>query len=125
MSKHLKIFFFATIFILFGFYTCFATEPATENLFTQEMSQTETEKEIETGNTIDNTSSLDSTTNNTTQTSSNSSTSSSSSKVTGVSNISTIPEANLGLNNILSILLIAIGVLLILFAIAILIRLKK
>ena len=50
---------------------------------------------------------------------------SSGSQVTGVSNISSLPEANLGLNNILSILLIAIGFLLILFAIAILIRLKK
>ena len=47
------------------------------------------------------------------------------STVTSVTSLSNLPEANLGLNNILNILLIAIGVLLILFAIAILIRLKK
>ena len=45
--------------------------------------------------------------------------------VTNVSSLSNLPEANLGLNNILNILLLAVGFLLILFAIAILIRLKK
>lgn len=40
------------------------------------------------------------------------------------SSLSNLPEANLGLSNILSIILIVIGVLLILLAIAILIRLK-
>lgn len=45
--------------------------------------------------------------------------------VTSVTNLNNLPEANLGLNNILNVLLIAIGFLLILFAIAILIRLKK
>lgn len=45
--------------------------------------------------------------------------------VTNVSQISDYSEANLGLNNILNIILIAIGVLIILFAIAILIRLKQ
>ncbi len=44
--------------------------------------------------------------------------------VTSVNQLSNYSEANLGLNNILSIILIAIGVLIILFAIAILIRLK-
>lgn len=45
--------------------------------------------------------------------------------VTSVTSLSNLPEATLGLNNILNIILIAIGFLLILFAIAILIRLKK
>ena len=45
--------------------------------------------------------------------------------VTSVTALSNLPEATLGLNNILNIILIAIGFLLILFAIAILIRLKK
>ena len=49
----------------------------------------------------------------------------SSSSVTKVSTINSYEQANLQLNNILSIILISIGVLLILFAIAILIRLKK
>lgn len=41
-----------------------------------------------------------------------------------VSTVSSIPEANLGLNNILCVILIAIGILIILLAIAILIRIK-
>ena len=46
------------------------------------------------------------------------------SSVTSVSPVNSYEQANLELNNILSIILIAIGVLLILFAIAILIKLK-
>ena len=42
-----------------------------------------------------------------------------------VNTVSSIPEANLGLNNVLCIILIAIGILLALLAIAILILLKK
>lgn len=49
----------------------------------------------------------------------------STSSVTKVSNVNSYEQANLQLNNILSIILISIGVLLILFAIAILIRLKR
>ena len=49
----------------------------------------------------------------------------STSSVTRVSTVNSYEQANLHLNNILSIILISIGVLLILFAIAILIRLKK
>lgn len=48
----------------------------------------------------------------------------SSNGVTNVSTVNSISEMNLRLNNILNIILIAIGVLLILFAIAILIRLN-
>lgn len=44
---------------------------------------------------------------------------------TNVSTMSSISEANLGLNNILCIILIAIGILIILLAIAILIKLKN
>ena len=50
---------------------------------------------------------------------------SNSSYVTSVTPVSSQYEANLGLNNILSILLISIGILLILFSIAILIRIKR
>lgn len=49
----------------------------------------------------------------------------STSSVTKVSTVNSYDQANLQLNNILSIILISIGVLLILFAIALLIRLKK
>lgn len=44
---------------------------------------------------------------------------------TRVERINSYSEANLQLNNILSIILISIGVLLVLFAIALLIRIKK
>ena len=40
------------------------------------------------------------------------------------STVATIPEANLSLNNILNVILIAVGVIIILLAIAILIKLK-
>lgn len=40
------------------------------------------------------------------------------------STVATIPEANLSLNNILNVILIAVGVIIILLAIAILIRIK-
>jgi len=43
-------------------------------------------------------------------------------KVTSSNPFSNLPEANLGLNNVLSIILICIGILLILLAIAILIK---
>ena len=49
----------------------------------------------------------------------------SSSSVTGVSGMNSYSQANLELNNILCIILIAIGVLIILLSIAILIRLKN
>ena len=48
-----------------------------------------------------------------------------SSYVTSVSTVSSQYEANLKLNNFLSILLVSIGILLILFSIAILIRIRK
>ena len=71
-------------------------------------------------------------TNNTTQnTSSNTATNTNSSVPTTsttnsatVSSISNLPEANLGLSNILNIILIVLGILLILLGIAIFIRLK-
>lgn len=44
---------------------------------------------------------------------------------TSVSNLSSLPESELGLTNILSILLIAVGLILILLGVAVLIRLKK
>ncbi len=143
MSKYLKILFLTSIFICFALCTCFATELAPNNTdtFTEPMQQSEINNSINENNidelstsnenTISDSntasqSSADSVTN--TNSSTNSSTNSNtkgSSKVTAVNTLSGLPEANLGLNNILSILLIAIGFLLILFAIAILIRLKK
>jgi len=45
-------------------------------------------------------------------------------RINSYSTVSTIPEANLSLNNILNVILIAIGIIMILLAIAILVRLK-
>lgn len=45
--------------------------------------------------------------------------------INNIQRVSSIPEANLSFNNILNVILIAIGILLILLAIAILIRLKQ
>lgn len=45
-------------------------------------------------------------------------------RINSYSTVSTLPEANLGLNNILNVILIAIGIIIILLAIAILIKLK-
>ncbi len=139
MSKYLKILFLTTVFICFALYTCFATEPVQNNTntFTEPMQQSEINNSINENNVDElstsnenaatdsnnaSQSSADSVTNTNSSTSSNTK---GSSKVTAVNTLSGLPEANLGLNNILSILLIAIGFLLILFAIAILIRLKK
>jgi hypothetical protein len=61
-------------------------------------------------------------TNTTTPTSS---VSSSTKQISSYSTVSSLPEANLGLNNILNVILIAIGVIIILLAIAILVRLKQ
>lgn len=139
MSKYLKILFLTSIFICFALYTCFATElaPNSTDTFTEPMQQSEINNSINENNidelstsnenTISDSntasqSSADSVTNTNSSTNSNTK---GSSKVTAVNTLSGLPEANLGLNNILSILLIAIGFLLILFAIAILIRLKK
>ena len=139
MSKYLKILFLTSIFICFALCTCFATELAPNNTdtFTEPMQQSEINNSINENNidelstsnenTISDSStasqsSADSVTNTNSSTNSNTK---GSSKVTAVNTLSGLPEANLGLNNILSILLIAIGFLLILFAISILIRLKK
>lgn len=52
-------------------------------------------------------------------------TDSSAPKISSISQATSVPEANLRLSNILSFILISIGIVLILLAIAILIKLKK
>lgn len=107
MSKITKI----IVLIIFLFSLCFHFSYATDNIenmnedvntLISDLEETKTNDEtLDTTNSIKN-----------------------NSGVTSVSQLSNYSEANLGLNNILSIILIAIGVLIILFAIAILIRLK-
>ena len=130
MSKYIRISILTILFIVFVICSnSFATEMSNSIGFTQPMQQQNTNTNLEnqdTNSSETNTENVSKTNNTVSNTSTKSSTTSSgSSKVTGVSTLAGLPEANLGLNNILSILLIAIGVLLILFAIAILIRLKK
>ena len=108
MSKITKIIFLIVFLFSFYIHSSYATEtlenePENSTLLSSDLEETITENE-----TIGTTNSYIS-----------------NSGVTSVSQLSNYSEANLGLNNILSIILIAIGVLIILFAIAILIRLKQ
>jgi hypothetical protein len=68
---------------------------------------------------------VDESSSNTVATTQTPSSSASTKQISSYSTVSTLPEANLGLNNILNVILIAIGVIIILLAIAILIRLKQ
>lgn len=104
MSKTLKIIFLFNLLFTICFHYSFATNDFQES--TNASSIQETQNVLEDTSSIDTGSIL------------------SNSGVTSVSQLSDYSEANLGLNNILNIILIAIGVLIILFAIAILIRLK-
>ena len=107
MNKKIILSFLIIFLILTLFtFTCYATE-------------TENTEVVESDTTSDTTSSE----NNVTYRPQSSNVDSS--YVTSVSPVSSQYEANLGLNNILSILLISIGILLILFSIAILKRIKK
>lgn len=108
MSKALKI-----CLIIFLLLITFSTSfiYATENESSESESITEVlENEEQTEEQSDAGSSLDTL---------------STSNVTKISSLNSYEQANLELNNILCIILIAIGVLLILFAIALLIRLSK
>lgn len=97
MSKILKISLILVLILSFAFvfYNTYATSDEEENIIQEDASETSALSSL------------------------------GSSSITSVSNLNNYSQANLELNNILSIILISIGVLLILFAIAILIRLKK
>lgn len=97
MSKTLKIIFLISLFFILICGFSFATETT----YTDESQTT----------SLENTESIDS--------------SNYSSGITSVSPMSNYSDANLSLNNILNIFLIAIGILIVLLAIAILIRLKQ
>lgn len=124
MKKNIKIIFFvliiASIFMFVISRPAFAAINLNINNSTSN-SETSTENtnsenlQSQYGNELDNVSTA----------SSSSSYDASSSSSAEVSNLSSIPESNLGLSNILSILLIAVGIILILLGIAVLIRLKK
>lgn len=95
MNKLLKIFLIALLIFTFSYVCSYATEDDSSNNVTKETP----------------TSGL--------------STLSSSSYTTNVSPVNSYSQANLELNNILCVILIAVGVVIILLAIAILIKIKK
>lgn len=106
MSKICKILLVICILSTFSFGIVFASEE--EDIVDTEVEAQSEENELPSTDVLDTYSNSDIT-----------------AQVKTVSPLSNLPEANLGLNNILNVILISIGVLLILFAIAILIRLKK
>jgi len=126
MSKKLKIYIiFITIIALFS---CISNAETT-NLYNQLSNETSSENSAESTSleeTEDSTEFEEETTENSEE---NSSIETHSYYTTNqnarINTMSSIPEANLGLNNVLCIILISIGVLLVLLAIAILIKLKK
>lgn len=127
MIKKLKIFSIVGMVLIL---LCFTT-----NVFAVDMNITETNtlntsNSSNTSNTTNtsntsNTTNARNTSNTTTSTNTSSTTSSSPNNTNSITVQGGLPESDLGISNILSIILIAIGVLLILLAIAILIRLGK
>ena len=131
MSKLLKIFIIFMITITLFFCTVNAETTNLYNDVSEEETSDTTENiensiknETVYSTSIDEEMDLSDDSENTENTTTSSSSSSSINSSARVSSLSSIPEANLGLNNVLCIILIAIGVLIILLAIAILIRLK-
>ena len=111
MHKTLKLFLVLSLIALlsFGFYYVNATEDELEDSEIEEIDEVSDDNLVTTESTSDQ-STLSVLSPN---------------RGTSVTSINSYEQANLQLNNILSIILIAIGILLILFAIAILIRIGK
>lgn len=124
MKKNIKIIFFI---LVFASIFMFAISKPTFAAINLNINNSTSNSETSTGNT--NSENLQSQygneLDNVSTTNSSSSYDAASSSSAEVSNLSSIPESNLGLSNILSILLIAVGIILILLGIAVLIRLKK
>lgn len=121
MSKSLKILFFIMFFLCIGILPVHAIDMNLSNTTATNTIDNTITNSL-TGNTLLNTNSI--LNNNSANTPSPSTSTTNGSGSTYVSQISSLPEADLGLNNILNILLIVIGILLILLGIAIIIRLK-
>ena len=114
MSKILKIF---TLFIFIFSVSIYTSNAETTNLYNDVQNETAEENTIDEENTEDDLDPLSSTSENT-------ATRATTAVNAQINSVSSIPEANLGLNNVLCIILIAIGILIILLAIAILIKMK-
>ena len=124
MNKIMKNFLIASIIsliIVALFATrCFAVVPGIDMNLTGDTATNNTD--TASNSTTNSTSSA---LNNTANTNAQTTTGTSSSSSGTVSSISSLPESELGFTNILNILLITVGVILILLAIAILIKIKK
>jgi len=127
MLKNLRILCFIILFMFLVISPVYAidmnlsdntTTNTTDNSITNSTLNTNT-----VGNTLSNTTTSD-LFNNTNNAPAPSTPNTSGGGSASVSYLSSLPEADLGLNNILNILLIVIGILLILLGIAIIIRLK-
>ena len=117
MSKTFKVIIIALVLICaIG---TIASSAASINMNLESGNNVSDENVVEDANTTD-TNTLANTTSNTTTTDNSSGTESST-----VTALSSLPESELGLSNIINILLIAVGVILIFLAIAILIRLGR
>lgn len=125
MNKSLKILVISLICIFFIFSTnCFAVN-IDMNLSSNLVDEDTTNSYNDESSNSTQTNDTSSATNNTNTTSNSTGTTSSSNRNTSITDtLQALPESELGLTNILNILLIAIGFVLILLGIAIFIKLK-
>lgn len=134
--KNSKFIILTTIItLILGFNFCYAVDlnltddlidDFSSNNVTQNTNNTNTSDVSTTNNTNSNTNTDNTNNTNSNITSNtNSSTTSGNASSTSATVTNSLPESDLGLSNILNILLIVIGILLVLLSIAILIRLKK
>lgn len=121
MSKTFKVMIIALVIVLAV--GTISSSAASINMNLESGNNISDENVVEDTNTTDTNTLANTTTNttaNTTTTDNNSGTESAT-----VTSVSSLPESELGLSNIINILLIAVGVILIFLAIAILIRLGR
>lgn len=121
MSKTFKVIIIALVIVLAV--GTISSSAASINMNLESGNNISDENVVEDTNTTDTNTLANTTTNttaNTTTTDNNSGTESAT-----VTSVSSLPESELGLSNIINILLIAVGVILIFLAIAILIRLGR
>ena len=120
MNKYLKI--ISTIIIVSMLCMCFFSSTSLAEIDMNLTSDSTTNTETENLNNVETTPAT--TTNSTSNTNTAGATNTQTSSAT-VSTLNSLPESELGLTNILNILLITVGFLLILLGIAIIIKLKK
>ena len=128
--KNVEFIVLSIIFVLFlGITSCYAVDLDLSNDLGNDLLSNSTNSDTNNSNASNNNTSNSSTSNASSDKNTNSSYTNTNSSSTNSSPSATVtnslPESDLGLSTILNIFLIVIGVLLVLLAIAILIRLKK